>query len=498
MIRFTAWCTFIRLGLALLFPLTATTTTTLAQSESPPPIPREFRAAWIASVWNLHWPSKPGLTTTQQQAELTQLLDLAKKLRLNAVILQVRPAADALYDSNLEPWSHHLTGQMGKSPGYDPLAFAVKEAHDRGLELHAWFNPFRASISPSVSPSENHVTQTNPDDILSVYSYKWLNPGSPFARNHALKVITDVVQRYDVDGVHIDDYFYPYPKNPSTGPAPIKDNAAFDAYRENGGSLELHDWRRQNIDTFVEELYAAVKAEKPWVKVGISPFGIYRPGIPESIDATLDSYDHIFADSLKWLHQGWCDYMSPQLYWRIDDKPHSFTTLTDWWKEENKAGRHLWPGIASDRIAKSPDYRPASESLRQIEHTRTHDDTHGHIHWSIQPLNENRKDLATLLAKDAYPTLALVPASPWLSPQIPDPPTVRLEPGSTPTLKFPDDASPAISWFTIQTQSDNTWQTVAIIPPTQTTFTLNSTPDQIAVTTINRYGTQSPPTILTP
>ncbi|MEM8956066.1 MAG: hypothetical protein AAGD22_18070, partial [Verrucomicrobiota bacterium] len=217
----------------------------------------------------------------------------------------------------------------------------------------------------------------------------------------------------------------------------------------------------------------------------------------ESIDATLDSYDHIFADSLKWLHQGWCDYMSPQLYWRIDDQPHSFTTLTDWWKEENKAGRHLWPGIASDRIAKSPDYRPASESLRQIDYTRQADDSHGHIHWSIQPLKENRKDLTSLLAQNAYPTLALVPASPWLDSQIPETPNIHISPGPPLTLQFPQPL-PAISWFTIQTQTDNVWETVAIIPHTRSSFALDSTPDQIAVTAVNRYGAQSTPTILTP
>ena len=184
---------------------------------------------------------------------------------------------------------------------------------------------------------------------------KWLDPGLEFSRNHTLAVIRDLVRRYDIDGLHIDDYFYPYPTNPEKGPLPFDDSASYGSYRNSGGKLALAGWHRQNIDGFVESLYATVKREKPWVKVGISPFGIYRPGHPRGIEADLDSYEHIFADSRKWLREGWLDYCSPQLCWRIADKPHSFTALLSWWKSESKSGRHVWPGIASDRVGSSTD-----------------------------------------------------------------------------------------------------------------------------------------------
>ncbi len=361
----------------------------------------EFRAAWVATVWNIDWPSKPGLTTYSQQRELTAIFDQSKEIGLNTIILQVRPAGDTFYQSPFEPWSAFLTGKMGQAPDpyYDPLEFAITEAHKRGLKLHAWINPFRMK-SGSFAPTSNHMRRTHPSWIKTSGNEVWLDPGIPAVRTHVLKIVEDLVKRYDIDGIHIDDYFYPYPPS---GVSPKRqtfdDWGSFSAYQKSGGKLSRNDWRRDNINQFVRDLYYTVKRTKPDVMVGISPFGIWRPGYPKTIEAQLDAYEHLCADSRYWLQQGWCDYFSPQLYWRIDPKEQSFPVLLQWWKEQNTKGVHLWPGIASDRIGKE---RNASEIGRQIAITRNILDEPGHIHWSFSALRENRKGIADLLKKEVY------------------------------------------------------------------------------------------------
>jgi len=262
------------------------------QDADPPAIPREFRAAWVATVDNIDWPSSRTLTPDQQRSEMIHILDTAVSLRLNAIIFQVRPACDALYDSKLEPWSEYLTGRQGRAPSpyYDPLEFAVREAHARGIELHCWFNPYRAGHPAQRGPyALSHIRYRHPEIVKNYGRYLWLDPGEPLVQKHSLDVIRDVVRRYDIDGVHIDDYFYPYPEDGQE----FQDQASYKRYQNGGGDLGLHDWRRQNVDHFVESAYKTIKSEKPWVKFGISPFGIYRPGIPETIKAGVDQYDEL-------------------------------------------------------------------------------------------------------------------------------------------------------------------------------------------------------------
>ncbi len=313
---------------------------------------REFRAAWIATVGNSCWPSKPGLTTAQQKAELLAILDRAAALKLNAVIFQVRPACDALYQSSIEPWSEYLTGIQGRAPSpfYDPLAFAVAEAHKRGLELHAWFNPFRAHHAQAVSPiAPNHVSRAHPEWVRPYGKLLWLDPGEPAVRDYSVRVVMDVVKRYDVDGVHFDDYFYPYAETNSAGvKMDFHDDATWKKFGASSG-LARDDWRRHNVDLFINEIYHHIKAEKPWVKFGISPFGIWRPQNPPGIKG-FDAYSEIYADSLKWLHEGWCDYFSPQLYWGIEPPAQSFPALLAWWNGQNIRHRHIWPGMDSLKV----------------------------------------------------------------------------------------------------------------------------------------------------
>lgn len=461
---------------------------------------REFRAAWISTVHNIDWPSKTTLTPSQQRAELVGLLDTAADTGLNAVILQVRTECDAFYKSDIEPWSFFLTGSMGKAPsdGYDPLEFAVSEAHKRGIELHAWFNPFRASATERSNKSPRHISKTHPSLMLSAGSMKWGNPASEIIRKRAIDVMVDVTKRYNVDAVHIDDYFYPYPKTVNGRPQEqFNDSASYSAYRAKGGKLDLRDWRRNNINAFVSDLYASVKSTKPWVEVGISPFGIWRPGYPSSTKAGLDAYDHIFADSRKWLQQGWLDYFSPQLYWRIDPPDQSFTALNKWWAEQNLQQRHLFPGIASNRIMSSEDKgRPATESIRQIDVTRKNASRMGpgHIHWSIKAIKDDRDGLRGKL-RSAYTETAIPPATPWNGSGQPSPVYVApIEEGNGLTLSF-KPASDA-RWRLIQLKDGNRWTTLRLMPASESIYKMPKRPDEVAIRHVSVTGVLSVPTIL--
>lgn len=471
-----------------------------SSNRAPEPV-REFRGTWIATVHNLDWPSKRGLSASAQKAEMIKLLDSASSIGVNAVVFQVRTECDALYQSNYEPWSYWLTGQQGKSPGYDPLHFVIHECHKRGMELHAWFNPFRASASDSSKKTSKHISRTHSSSMLRAGTQTWANPASSFVRQRALNVIADVVKRYDVDGVHIDDYFYPYPK-PVNGQMrdQFDDSKDYNAYRRGGGKLGVRDWRRTNINSFVSSLYKSVKTIRPTVKVGISPFGIWRPGTPRGIEAKLDSYDHISADSRRWLREGWVDYLSPQLYWQINDRPHSFTTLAKWWSGENAKQRHLWPGIASNRIlSKEDSRRPASESIKQIEIARkvaANRQGSGHIHWSASAIQDDRGGLRNQLGQ-AYSATPLIPSSPWLGKSAPE--NIWLSPkdeGKTVLLQF--KPSPSSRWRVVQTRntSKSPWRTLRMIPANQNVFRLNGTPHEIAIRNMSSSGILSTQTVI--
>ena len=288
------------------------------------------------------------------------------------------------------------------SPGYDPLAFAITEAHARGLELHAWVNPFRAAISASAALPENHVAKEHPEWVRRFGRQLWIDPGDPAARNYVIGVITDIVDRYDIDGIHIDDYFYPYPLKP--GAATFPDDSTWQRFGAGKGPSRA-DWRRENINDFVRSMYHAVKATKPKVRVGISPFGIWKPGIPATTKAGLDAYGELFADSRKWLAQGWCDYLAPQLYWGIHPADQSFPVLLDWWRAQSH-GTPVWPGIATERIGTK---RPAREIIDQIALTRQGTNSPGNIQWSVKALMRNQGGIDDLLKNGPYAEKAEVP-----------------------------------------------------------------------------------------
>ncbi|HEX8153258.1 MAG TPA: family 10 glycosylhydrolase, partial [Thermoanaerobaculia bacterium] len=369
------------------------TACTAARQEPAHPA-RELRGVWVATVNNIDWPSRRDLTPEQQRAELIAMFDRFKAVGLNAVFLQVRPACDAIYPSAIEPWSEYLTGTMGVAPEplYDPLAFAVAEAHARGLELHAWFNPYRARHpSASSAIAANHVAKRNPERVREYGTHLWLDPGDDDARRESLDVVRDVISRYDVDGVHLDDYFYPYPENDQDFP----DEPTWQRYVAGGGNLDRNDWRRENVNRFIRELYQMAKATRPNVHVSISPFGIWRPGHPQQI-AGFDAYDKLYADSRLWLQRGWLDTLVPQLYWPIDKREQSFPVLLDWWTGQNKLGKGLVVGMSISRVGNTIT---ADEIARQLAIVRKEKGAAGFILFSAKALMDNRGGVADVVAK---------------------------------------------------------------------------------------------------
>ncbi len=465
----------------------------LAQSyvrsnEKPPAFPREFRGAWVACVYNIDWPSKPGLPAATQKAELRALIDRADQYKLNAIIFQVRPNADAVYRSNYEPFSHWVSGTMGKSPGYDPLEYCINEAHKKGIEVHAWFNPFRALPNASLPTSSNHITKTHRSLIRNFRNYKWMDPSSEFARKRALNVMLDVARRYDVDGIHIDDYFYPYPLvNKDGTPKQIFPDGKTPAQR------------RYYVDSFVKQMYTSIKQVKPYLRVGISPFGIWQPGYPRGIEANINAYDHLAADSRKWLVNGWCDYMSPQLYWRISPKKQSYTNLLTWWRDQSQrsaAKRPVWPGIATDRVmSKTDPGRPASEILNQVNLSRKiGSNWAGHCHWSMKSLMQNRAGVTTALQKGAYVAPALVPPMTWMQAQAPAPPTISASTKNN-YINIKWNRAAGASKYAIQARYEAQWHSVEVTYGNGANIA--GKPDAIAVYSVDRYGNTSAPAVMT-
>lgn len=382
----------------------------------------EFRAAWVATVANINWPSKPGLSTSDQQREALELLDYLEEHNFNAVVFQVRPQADALYKSDIEPWSYYLTGEQGKAPDpyYDPLKFWINAAHERGLELHVWLNPYRAHHTAGKEISEKSVIKTDPDLVVELENGMWwMDPSQKGTQDLSSAVVMDLVKRYDLDGIHFDDYFYPYDSYNNGKDFP--DDKSWRAYQAAGGELSRGDWRRESVNTFIKRVYEEIKAEKPHVKFGLSPFGIWRPGYPESVTG-YDQYEKLYADAKLWLNEGWIDYYTPQLYWQINTAGQSFPELLGWWQSENTHQRHLWPGM---NVGLGGDEKNIDETINQIMITRGMlPQSKGAVHWSIGPLVKH-KELSAAIKEGPYSKKSLVPPSPWLDNEPPKTPDIN-------------------------------------------------------------------------
>jgi len=411
---------------------------------------RELRAAWIATVLNIDWPSQKGLHSFQQQQEYVTLLDVLKDAGMNAVIVQIRPAADALYPSSYEPWSEYLSGLQGRPPApyYNPLAFMIEEAKERGLEFHAWFNPYRVSMDDTVVFANDHPAYKYPEWFVQ-YAGKWYyDPGHPEAREYVLQSIMETVRHYDVDAVHFDDYFYPYRARNEVFP----DSCTFQMYGEQTYP-DKEAWRRENVNYFVRELGKRVKSEKPHVKFGISPFGVWRNKDKDpdgsNTRAGQTNYDDLYADVLKWLREGWIDYIAPQLYWNIGFEVADYTVLLDWWSKHTY-GKHLYIGQGAYRIG-GKGWEDPDELNNQIKLNRKYPGVHGSMFFSAKVFRQNKNGINDKL-KEIYRHPALVPVMDWLDTAAPAPPVIDAISGAPATgvsLTWKDGSATDAAYYVI-------------------------------------------------
>jgi uncharacterized lipoprotein YddW (UPF0748 family) len=376
-------------------------------------IKTEFRAVWVASVDNIDWPSKKGLAVDSQKAEFIRLLNLHKQNGMNAIIMQIRPATDAFFPSAYEPWSEWLSGVQGKppTPYYDPLQFMISEIHKRNMEFHAWCNPYRADFkigTASIAPS--HITRLHPDWFLDYGDKKYFDPGNKNAQSFVEEVIRDITERYDVDAIHFDDYFYPY----RIAGKEFPDSVSYKLY---GKGLNKEDWRRSNVDSIILSLAKTIKKTKPWVKFGISPFGVWRNSDKDergsNTKAGQTNYDDLYADILLWLQKGWIDYVAPQLYWEFGHKAAPYEVLIDWWSNHTY-GKHCYIGLGIYRAGSNDAWKDSTQLPRQIQLLRNTANIHGMIFFSSKTFNKNPNGWNDSLRFHYFKDAAAIPEMNWM------------------------------------------------------------------------------------
>lgn len=394
------------------------------------PPKREFRAVWIATVANIDWPSAKGLPVPRQREEFVRLLDYHRQTGINAVIVQVRPTTDAFYFSAREMWSEWLTGRQGTMPEpyYDPLEFMINQAHRRGMEFHAWINPYRAQFDgDSLRIHPEHITRRKPEWFVTYGKSKIFNPGIPEVRQYIADVVADIVRRYDVDGIHFDDYFYPYQIQGQV----FNDSATYRQYGKNFAKID--DWRRDNVNRLIEEISLQIRNIKPYVKFGISPFGVWRNRTQDprgsATQAGQTCYDHLYADVRLWLEKGWIDYVAPQIYFSTESDKVPYKTLVDWWAE-NSFGRHVYIGHGAYKVAPEgadPHWANPSQLPEQVRYNRSKNGKiQGSIYFSSKSLVRNPNGIADSLRTRFYKHVALLPLMPWKK-DAPPPPPAELE-----------------------------------------------------------------------
>ncbi len=405
----------------------------------------EFRGVWVATVNNIDWPSQPGLPVEKQQREVIELLDMHQKLGMNAIILQVRPCSDAFYPSPYEPWSRYLTGIPGKRPEpfWDPLQFWIEQCHARNMELHAWLNPYRIAQHDTEPLAYDHLIFSKPEWAIRYDGKLFFDPGIPGTRDYVTSVVCDIVRRYDVDGIHMDDYFYPYPtKNP------FPDDGSFARYNRAFPPTEKESWRRENVDILIKTISDSIHSIKPWVKFGISPFGVWRNLRDDpngsATTAGTTNYDHLYANIRKWLQEGWIDYVTPQLYWEIGHKLADFETLCKWWND-NTFGRQLYIGLAPFKIdskARVPAWKNAGQLPAQLRMIRKYPNISGCIYFSSKSFKNNLLGFQDSLATQYYRLPALTPPLIWPNLALPNPPVGLNVSGKKISWKEPAATSP--------------------------------------------------------
>ncbi|BAX80507.1 glycoside hydrolase family 10 protein [Labilibaculum antarcticum] len=381
----------------------------MAKNKSPK---REMRAVWVATVANIDWPSKTGLSVDEQKKEMITLLDQHKKNGMNTIVFQIRPATDAFYQSLYEPWSQWLSGEQGIAPDpfYDPLKFVIEECHKRAMELHAWMNPYRAVfLYENAKTDPEHITNQHPDWFLKYGKHKYFNPGLPETRAYVSKIVGDVVRRYDVDAIHFDDYFYPY----KIAGKPFPDSLSF---VQNGGDFypdRIDDWRRDNVNQVIRQINDTIKSIKPWMPFGISPFGVWRNKDMDKsgsrTKAGQTNYDDLYADVLLWLKNDWIDYVTPQIYWHIGKKVANYRILAKWWRK-NSFGKPCYIGHGAYRLdsaSKSKAWQSTDQIIRQIKMNRRLNGLNGSMFFCSKNFTENRLGINEALQTEVYQIPAL-------------------------------------------------------------------------------------------
>ena len=400
--------------------------------------------------------------------------------------------ADAVYKPGLEPWSEFLTGQMGRSQDLDPPEFLVAESHKRGILVHAWFNPYRAYHRAAKTISDGHVSELHPEFVKKYGRYMWLDPTDPAARDWSLEVIKDVVRRYDIDGVHFDDYFYPYKEKDAFGKdIDFPDDANWQLYQKAGGKLHRDDWRRANVNAFIESVGREIKRIKPEIIYGISPFGIWQPDASKDISG-FNSYEQLYADSRKWLQDGTVDYLSPQLYWETSRKGQSFPVLLDWWRSQNLKNRFVWPGIAAYRIGSTPTFT-SHEIADQIEKTRIDDLTRGAIFFSEKSLRNDLGGIQSELRENVYKRNAIIPRFSWIHvPQIESPKVTVKRDERMVHVSWTERGPRKAFWFVVYAKDKDGWS-YSVLPASETSIALTADRkiEKIVVISVDKLGNES-------
>jgi uncharacterized lipoprotein YddW (UPF0748 family) len=395
----------------------------------------ELRGVWIATVENIDWPAQKGLSVDEQKQSFIQLLNKHQQLGMNAIFMQIRPSGDAFYPSQYEPWSEYLTGKQGlpPTPYYDPLQFMIEETHKRGMEFHAWLNPYRAVFNinkSSIAPS--HITRIHPEWFVTYGDKKYFNPGLPQVRNFVCNVVKDLVNRYDLDGIHMDDYFYPYR---ITG----KEFPDEKVYKESGSSLNKDDWRRSNCDSIIENLYTLIRNTNSRVKFGISPFGVWRNKSQDPMGsdtkAGQTNYDDLYADILLWLKKGWIDYVLPQLYWERGHKLADYDVLIDWWNKHSY-GKHIYIGHGIYRANSNEAWKKKDEIPNQLKLLRTYNTIQGSVYFSSKTFDKNPNGWNDSLQNNYYALPAIVPPMPWIDSSLPEKPVVIKNTDNSHTVQY--------------------------------------------------------------
>ncbi|MCY1054964.1 family 10 glycosylhydrolase [Nannocystis sp. SCPEA4] len=449
---------------------------------------RELRAVWVATVSNINFPSGQGLAAGAMQDELSAILDTVQAAGLNAVVFQVRPECDAVYSSQLEPWSRYLTGAQGEDPGVDPLQFLVDEGHARGIEVHAWLNPYRAKASLNSELADSHIAAELPQYAYEYGTALWMDPGAAAVQDQLVAVVADLVTRYDIDGIHFDDYFYPYPVDGVDFP----DDSTWEAYQDGGGQLSRADWRRDNVNAMVETVGLTVADIKPWVRYGISPFGIYRPGIPEGISG-FDQYEGLYADPLLWMQEGWLDYLAPQLYWPTTQQAQAYGALIEWWSSITTGGRYIFAGNYLSKLGTEAKWS-LDEFKQEILLSRqfASSGSQGNIFFQIAPLQENLLGVTDAFKAEFYQSPALTPPIAALAGQAVEPPNVALD-GSQVSLSH---ATPdSLRAWVVYAQSGQEFVIERIVPAA--TATIDLSPGTWAISAAGKHGVESQGVLVT-